>query len=358
MFWVDFATFPLPMNLGAFIVAAAVVWIAGTRIAVYADAIADSTGLGKAFVGLVFLAVATSLPETGMTAASSAFGDAPLAVNTLLGGTVTRTAILAVADATICCGTLTFFSPRPVLMLQGIMLILLLALVLCGAATGEPFSVFGAGMWTLILFVLYGGFLLISQYYEQNEKWWPADLTAEHGVTEQMASGQPMAAVGHPPARELRGLILLFAVASVVIFLAGVTLARVGEAVAGQTGLGGSFVGATLLATSASLPEFSSTIAAIRIGSYSLGISNIFGSNALNVALLLVADIFYPGGSILAGVDPSTVFITALGIVVTCVYLVGLVERGNRTVFHQMGIDSIVVAALYLLSLVVLYFLR
>jgi len=37
---------PLAANLAVFIVAAIIVWIAGTRLSVYADAIARRTGIG------------------------------------------------------------------------------------------------------------------------------------------------------------------------------------------------------------------------------------------------------------------------------------------------------------------------
>jgi len=42
--------FPLAANLFAFCIAAAGVWIAGTRLAIYADEIADRKRIGKAFV--------------------------------------------------------------------------------------------------------------------------------------------------------------------------------------------------------------------------------------------------------------------------------------------------------------------
>jgi cation:H+ antiporter len=59
----DFSTYPIWLNLVVVAGAGAVIWFAGTRLAEDADVIADRTGLGQAFVGLVLLAVATSLPE-------------------------------------------------------------------------------------------------------------------------------------------------------------------------------------------------------------------------------------------------------------------------------------------------------
>jgi cation:H+ antiporter len=152
-------------------------------------------------------------------------------------------------------------------------------------------------------------------------------------------------------------LLASFAGASAVVLAAGVVLAQAADALAAQSGLGASFVGVTLLATATSLPELSTTIAAVRLGAYSLAVSNIFGSNMLMVALVFLADLVYRPGPVLAAVDRSAVFAVAMGIVVTAVYLIGLIERRDRTIL-RMGLDSAVVLALYVGSLGVLYLLR
>jgi cation:H+ antiporter len=51
----DSSAFPLPINLAAFAAAGVVVWFAGTRLARYADAIAEITGLGSALIGMLLL---------------------------------------------------------------------------------------------------------------------------------------------------------------------------------------------------------------------------------------------------------------------------------------------------------------
>lgn len=50
------------VTLAIFTAASAIVWRAGSSLSRSADAIAERTGLGKAFVGVIFLGVATSLP--------------------------------------------------------------------------------------------------------------------------------------------------------------------------------------------------------------------------------------------------------------------------------------------------------
>lgn len=90
-----------------FVGAAAAVWVAGTRVSGYADVISQRTGLGQAIVGLVLLGGITSLPEIAASSTSALAGDAPLAVNNLLGGVAMQVAILAIGDLAVGRAALT-----------------------------------------------------------------------------------------------------------------------------------------------------------------------------------------------------------------------------------------------------------
>jgi cation:H+ antiporter len=90
---------------------------------------------------------------------------------------------------------------------------------------------------------------------------------------------------------------------------------------------------------------------------YTMAIANIFGSNLIMLALILPADIAYRGGPILAEADRSAQFSLAIGIIVTAVYVVGLLVR-RTPVFFGAGADSWAVAAIYLGSLYALFLLQ
>ncbi|MGE5617772.1 MAG: sodium:calcium antiporter [Sphingomonadaceae bacterium] len=349
----DFGQLSLEQNIALFLAAAAVIWLAGSRLAIYADIIADRTGMGEAFTGLVLLAVATSLPEVGRTIAASVAGDAVLAVNSLFGGVTLQTTILAVADLTVTGRALTYFAPRPVLLLQGAAVVLLLSLAITGIAAGEILRLPGAGLWTTMLVAVYLLSLYTLRQYEGRAQWRPVQVPPQLEMERRPDSSGRRRGEGVSMAR----VALLFAISSGTIFLAGVILAEVGAALAVQSGLGAGFVGATLLAFASSLPELSTTISAVRLGAYSMAVSNIFGTNAFLVALLFLSDLFYPTGYVLEAVGRSALFAAAAGIVTTSIYLVGLIERRNRVVLG-MGIDSLVVLLAYLGTLGVLYYLR
>jgi cation:H+ antiporter len=89
----------------------------------------------------------------------------------------------------------------------------------------------------------------------------------------------------------------------------------------------------------------STGIAAVRLGDYQLAVSDIFGGNAFLPVLFLVAGLL-SGSAVLPQAQATDVYLTALGIVLTVVYLWGLVTRPNRVVLG-MGLDSIAVLVLY-----------
>lgn len=343
----DFSSLALPVNLAIFTAAAAVVWLAGTRVAGYAVTLSERTGLSKAIVGTVLLGGITSLPEIATTGTASVSGNAPLAVNNLLGGVAMQVAVLAIADAAIGRDALSSVVARPVVLLQGTLNILLLGMIAMGITSGDV-AVAGIGVWSgAILLAYLSAITLLARSHASTA--WQARELAEAGERTRPKT---------PEERRSTGRIALYtALAGAAILGAGFLLARAGEALADQTGLGASFVGAVLVAIATSLPEVSSTVAAVRLGQYELAFADIFGTNLFDLALVTFADAGYGGGPVLNEVGSFSVFAALLGIAVTAIYLGGLIERRDRVVL-RMGIDSALVLVVYLGGLVVLYRLR
>ncbi|MGH8741476.1 MAG: hypothetical protein ACREUN_11215, partial [Burkholderiales bacterium] len=147
------------------------------------------------------------------------------------------------------------------------------------------------------------------------------------------------------------------AAAGAAILVAGFALARSGEAIAGQTGLGQGFAGFLLLGLSTALPEITTMFTAVRMGRTLMAVSEVFGSNLFTVALVFVADVAFPGGPILEQAGAFSVFAALMGVVLTTLFLVGLIERRDRTV-ARMGIDSLAVLLVYAGGTALLYRLR
>lgn len=349
--WLDFEHQSLAVNLAVFAACTVVVWIAGWRIAQYADRFASASGIGHAVVGMVVLAGLTSLPEVAVTL-SSAVADSPrLAVNNLLGSIAMQITLLALADALIGKQALTVIAGTSVLLLQVTLNLLLLLLFALALVVGDV-PLLGAGAWTWALLAGYV-FAIRTVSRAPDRQLWVARRTEG-----QRAAGR-RAGQAEPPAGDepVRPLVVRLAVGGAVILCAGFLLSRSGEAIAVQTGLGNSFFGAVFVAIATSLPETSSVASSVRRRRYEMALSDIFGTNLFNILLVFVTDLLYRGGPALAEVGRFSLAASLLAALLAAIYLVGLLERRDRTVL-RMGLDSLAVLLCYPAGLWLLYQLR
>lgn len=339
------AELPLALNVALFIAAGAVVWFAGTRLARYADAFAEKTGIGRVAVGMVLLGSVTSLPEITIATTSTLQGTPLLSITDVLGSAALNVVILAIADASFGRGALTSIQGSSRVMLQGVLGIIIMALSVGAYVAGDVLFI-GIGVWSWLMFAVYVCSILLLTKARQGDAWRPLDADEEREVVDNEAEQW-----------SLKRLVLLIAFAAAGILVAGVTLAQTGSALAEQSGLGLSFFGAVFLAVTTSLPEVSMTIALARRRQYEMAISGIFGTNVFNVTIIVLVDALHPGGPILPEVGRPASVGALLGIVLTSIFLIGLIERRDR-VFLRMGYDSIAVLLTYVAGLVVLYLVR
>ncbi|QEG01320.1 putative calcium/sodium:proton antiporter [Stieleria maiorica] len=340
----SFEDYSIGANLSVFAVGALLVWGAGTKLSKYVDLIADRTGLGKAFAGALLLGGATSLPELATTLTASSSGAAELAGTNLLGGVVMQIAVLGLIDAFVLRGQpLTLFSPRSSLLMAGIMLIGLVAMASAAVTSGELYSWKGIGIWPIALFAAYLLSMGVIYRYEGDPRWEPrGEIAQPPESARDLKDAHRDAFKGVSMAR----LVASFLLASLVVLVGGFLVARAGETISEQTGIGQSIIGATLVALATSLPEVSTTYSAARFGAYSMAAANILGTNSLEIALFLPAELAYREGPIFDAMQPPVAFLGALGILVTCLYLWGILERRDRTILG-MGVDSFAVLTVY-----------
>lgn len=342
-----FTDWPLWLNLAVFGASAAAVWFAGTRLAGYVDGIAGRTGLGQGFAGLLLLGGITSLPEMATVATSSYTGNAPLALNNLLGSAAINVVLLAFGDAVLGRDALTSVVAKPSTLVQGALGILVLTLVAMAVTTGDV-AVGGVGLWSSALLACCVGALWMTSHYERRHVW-----TAVEGPGAEDAAGQDEAAPSDEQA-PLGALITNTLWVAAIILVAGFLLSQTGDALAEQTGMGASLTGLVLVGFATSLPELSSITAALRLKRYEMAIGDIFGTNLFNIGLIFVADLLYAGGPVLSGAGPFEAAASMLAVVLTALFVLGLLERKNRTVL-RMGYDSLAVLVAFAGGLVLLY---
>lgn len=269
-----------------FLLCGLAILIAGTVLTRCADRIAELSGLGRIFVGSVFLAAATSLPELTVDLGAVRLGSPDLAAGDLLGSSLMNLLILAVLDSAGLSPRRAFGSDSRHHATAALLTIFLTAWIGLAAASGGGGEVLGAGPFSWGVLALYALGLRII-WLEQDHAEAAAELK------------KPNARLARDLIRPVAG----YAASALAILLAAPRLAAAADRLAVLSGLGQTFIGTTALALATSLPELVSTVVAFRIGAPDLALGNIFGSNAFNMILFLPLDLALPG-SFFAAVRP------------------------------------------------------
>jgi len=343
----DISAYGLWPNVALFAAASGFVWFAGTRLTGLLDAIAGRTGMDRAFMGMLFLGGVTSLPEVAAVSSAAWSGNAPLATNNLLGSVAMNVMLIAVADAMLGRDALTSVVASPATLLQGTICIIVLALVAAAVLTGDA-PVFGVGIWSVVLFALaVAGFWLCSRYSHR----------APWHVKESEGDDRPHRRRKRREHRSVTRLAGLSVAAGATILVAGFFLSQAADGIARSTGLASGLVGLVVVASATSLPELSSITEAVRRGRYEMALGDVFGTNLLTIALILLADVFYTGNAVLNEAGRFEAVAALLGAVLTGLFLVGLLERQNKTVL-RMGYDALAAVVVFPAGLVLLFFLQ
>ena len=193
----------------------------------------------------------------------------------------------------------------------------------------------GIGLWSWAIVVGYATVITMIVRNQELAAWLPVKRGA-HPIDPEKQSHEPTKP-SQQPGEKLGATIAETVFAATPILIAGFVLSRTGEAIADQTGLGSSFVGAVLVAISTSLPEVSTVLGAVKLRRHEMAVADIFGSNLFDIVLVFVADLVYTGGPVLGEVGRFSTLAALLGIAVTILFLVGLIERRDRTVMRMGG---------------------
>jgi cation:H+ antiporter len=345
----------LPLLLLIFVAAAAGVWLAGIELSKTTDVLSERLGLGAAVGGLVLLAIATNLPEIAITVSAALAHDLGIAIGNILGGIAIQTVVLVLLDA-FGLGSrdaLSYVGSSLQLVLEGGLVIAVLVVAVMGTQLPASATHFRLEPAALVIVLLWlAGLWLLGRaraglpWHEQGN---PPD-------------GQPVARGTRRRRREASAhastlrAAAVFAGAALVTLVGGVLLERSGERIAAHIGMSGVLFGATVLAAATALPEVSTGITSVRMRDYQLAFSDIFGGNAFLPVLFLVASLL-SGGAVLPHAHKTDIYLTALGALLTAIYIYGLIFRPRRQVL-RVGLDSLAVVAVYAIGVVGLVFVN
>jgi len=346
-----FTHLSIPLLLLSFAAAGAAVWVAGIYLSTTTSALATRFGLGQALGGLLVLAVVTNLPELAITISAALGQHLELATGNILGGIAVQTLVLVALDA-FGLGrqaALTYRVASLVPVLEGGLVLAVLAAVLLGSQLPASLLVGRVPPGSLLILVLWmGGLWLIGK--AQHGLPWQAQNTPLPGSQPQPKGSSQHAPEAAPqqPQHSTAHTALVFLAAAAVTLVAGVVLERSGDALATHWHMSGLLFGATVLAAATSLPELSTGLASVKAGDYQLAMSDIFGGNAFLPVLFLLASVL-SGQAVLPHASRADLYLTGLGMLLTCVYIYGLIFRPRRQ-FARMGVDSLTVLGLYALG--------
>jgi cation:H+ antiporter len=343
-----------PFVLLIFLAASAATWAAGITLSKTTDALDARLNLGDALGGLILLAVAGSLPELAITISAAAQGNLPLAAGNLIGGIAVQTMVLLLCD--IAVGPerpLTYLVGRLTPVLEGLLVIIVLAGVEMGSLLKPSTAIGGvvnpASLGIVVIWVLA---LFVIQKAARDPRWKVEMPGSQPGRRrrERVHADQPHPYSGSSTAR----IAAFFGAACLVTLGAGVLLEVTGNDLANRLGINGVIFGATVLATATALPEISSGLAAVRLGDNALAMGDIFGGNAFQVCLFLVADLV-AGKPVLESAGNLNAWLGALGVALTAIYGFGVISRPMHC-RARLGPDSILALVLFTLGILGLFY--
>jgi cation:H+ antiporter len=108
-----------------FVLAAAMIFVAGPQLASSADGLAEQTGLGKTFFGTLGLGLVTTLPELAVSISALRIGAQNMAIGNLLGSNATNIALLLPLDIAYRDGPLLQQSDPELLVAAGTAVLLM-----------------------------------------------------------------------------------------------------------------------------------------------------------------------------------------------------------------------------------------
>jgi len=317
-------TTDLILWLGLFALMSAIIIGAGTVLAKSGDRIADITGLGGLLIGMVLVAAATSLPELAVAVSAVVVEDSPdLAIGNLLGSNMANMALLAMVD--LLYRGRVWHRVGPGHARTTAVAIALTAIAVLAILRPFEIAIGWVGIESVIIFV---GFFSLIAWTRRSSA--PAVPPGEVSHEEAPETGAARPQPGTSKLQAIRPDLARFGIAALVILVSAPILVVAADGIARETGLGESFVGASFLAFSTSLPELATALAAVRIGAFDLAVGSLLGSNAFNMAIILIVDLFYIDGPILGDVHAIEAFVGVGAILLMAIVLAGIIH-GAKT---------------------------
>lgn len=298
--------------IGYFVSVAVAVFLAITA-ARYANILDRTTNLSGAFIGVVILAVVTSLPEffTSMSAIT-VFNIPDFPAGNVLGSNIFNISIISFA---ILFYRRKFTKHRLSKIYSRIAVLVLIMYIMTGFVFGNIISL------RVAHFSIISPLILVVYAIGMRYVYVATDTIADEAALRYSASVETKLTGKQTAVRLGITAILLVIVSGFVTYTA--------EKITLSWGIEGGFGGAIFLGIATSVPELASFITLFRVRNYDIAVGSMIGSNMFNFTILAITDIFSSGNMYLAGQAKSPVMVMT-GLLTTAIFLFMLLERQDN----------------------------
>jgi cation:H+ antiporter len=301
-----------------FIICALLILISGKKVAKYADVISEKTGISRLLIGVILVAIATSLPELFTGVGSILFVNAPdLTIGNIFGANSYNLLNIGLMDIFYRGSTplLSSLSQGDIVMAALSLVPLLIAtlgIILSQVGLKVP-SFFNIGIFSIFIFISY--IIVMKFIYNLHKK-----------NIKKMGTDRLYDSIS------VKKAFISYALAAIIIVISGIWLAYIGRDIAEVLNLNRSFTGSLFMGLVTTLPEITVSIAALLMGAKEIAIANMLGSNLFNMTIIFIDDILYRKGPILSVVSKNNILTASVVAIMTAVIIVAMVIKEKKKI--------------------------
>lgn len=295
-----------------------------------ADIIAEKKGLGRAFMGVVFVSMITSLPELFSGLSSVTIIKSPdIAIGQIIGSCIFNILIIGLIELFFYKKNIYKKSSKQNILNMGFSIIIIAVLVIL-IATQFELKIMNIGVSSLIIFALYIFFMRV--------------IFKDRKETKEVFQYKD---------KSLKKEIIKFALSAMAIIAIGLYLPIVGREIAIVMNWGDTLIGIIFIAFVTSFPELVVSFQAAKIGAFDMFIGNIAGSNLFNIAIILVLDIFYLKGNILTAISSKNITVGVIAILMNFIAFFAIIRKSESKIFKFLSLNSLALISLYIITIFV-----
>lgn len=331
----------------SFVLASLAILFSGIKLSRYGDILAEKTGLGGTWIGIILMASVTSLPEMISGIGAVAFHNLyDIAVGGIVGSCLFNVSIIALIDM-ISQKPVSSRAHRGHIIAAGFGIFLLSTVGLAISQNNLIPSLGRVGVESIICLVFYFIGMRLVFFFEtgKNKPALSTDLATKDPDPETQNQYDDIST---------KKAVLHYLLHSTVIVIAALILPKAGDAIGKITGLNEGFVGNLFIALATSLPEIVVSLSAARMGAIDMAYGNLFGSNLFNLAILGIED-FFVAGPILGHASKLHLISIFGAMASTAIACIGLTYRALKKPFF-LAWDSIGLILIYFGAFLLLYF--